>query len=75
MAGYVFENVEIAAYTVLISAARATQDAQNATLSLEKLGSRELRKLRARYSSLGEIDQINLDLASTRESATKESGR
>lgn len=40
---------------------RATKDAQNATLSLEKMGSKDLRKLRDQYSSLGENDQVNLD--------------
>lgn len=40
---------------------RATQDAQNATLSLDKMGSRELRRLRDQYSSLGEKGQIHLD--------------
>lgn len=39
---------------------RATTDAQNATLCLDKMGSRDLRKLRDRYSSLGENDQVNL---------------
>lgn len=37
---------------------RATQDAQNATLSLDKMGSRELRRLRDQYSSLGEKGQF-----------------
>lgn len=40
---------------------RATKDAQNATLSLEKMGSSDLRKLREQYSSLGESDQINFE--------------
>ncbi|MGR6616671.1 low affinity iron permease family protein [Pseudomonas rhodesiae] len=39
---------------------RATKDAQNATLSLDKMGSRDLRKLRDQYSSLGENDQVDL---------------
>jgi low affinity Fe/Cu permease len=41
---------------------RATQEAQNATLCLDKMGTRELRKLREQYSSLGgEAGQINFD--------------
>ncbi|MFJ5282363.1 low affinity iron permease family protein [Pseudomonas sp. NPDC088429] len=40
---------------------RATTAAQNATLGLDKMGSRDLRKLRDRYSSLGECHQVNLD--------------
>lgn len=40
---------------------RATKEAQNATLCLEKMESKDLRKLRDQYSSLGESDQINLD--------------
>jgi low affinity Fe/Cu permease len=40
---------------------RATKDAQNASLCLEKMGTSELRKLREQYSSLGESDQINFD--------------
>jgi low affinity Fe/Cu permease len=40
---------------------RATTAAQNATLGLDKMGSRDLRKLRDRYSSLGERHQVNLD--------------
>lgn len=40
---------------------RATKEAQNATLSLDKMGSRELRKLREHYSSLGQEEQINFD--------------
>ncbi|MBK5529185.1 low affinity iron permease family protein [Pseudomonas sp. TH06] len=39
---------------------RATTDAQNATLCLDKMGTRELRKLRAHYSSLGEDDQVDV---------------
>ncbi|WP_262382109.1 low affinity iron permease family protein [Pseudomonas marginalis] len=46
---------------------RATKDAQNATLCLEKMGSKDLRKLRDQYSSLGENDQVNLDTADTNE--------
>lgn len=42
---------------------RATKEAQNATLSLDKMGTRELRKLREQYSSLGEEGQISLDSA------------
>jgi low affinity Fe/Cu permease len=40
---------------------RATKEAQNATLSLDKMGTRELRKLRKQYSSLGEAGQVNFD--------------
>jgi low affinity Fe/Cu permease len=40
---------------------RATEDAQNASLCLEKMGTSELRKLREQYSSLGESDQISVD--------------
>ncbi|MCX2899207.1 low affinity iron permease family protein [Pseudomonas mandelii] len=40
---------------------RATKEAQNATLSLDKMGTRELRKLRKHYSSLGDVEAINLD--------------
>jgi low affinity Fe/Cu permease len=42
---------------------RATKDAQNATLSLEKMGSSELTELRDQYSTLGEAEQIHLDSA------------
>ncbi|WP_431034761.1 low affinity iron permease family protein [Pseudomonas yamanorum] len=44
---------------------RATKDAQNATLCLEKMGSSELRKLRDQYSSLGESEQVDLNTGST----------
>lgn len=40
---------------------RATKDAQNAALCLEQMGSRDLRKLRDQYSSLGNNEQVNLD--------------
>lgn len=40
---------------------RATKEAQNASLGLDKMGTRELRKLREQYSSLGEEGQINFD--------------
>jgi low affinity Fe/Cu permease len=46
---------------------RATKDTQNATLCLEKMGSKDLRELRDQYSSLGENDQVNLDTAGTNE--------
>lgn len=46
---------------------RATKDAQNATLCLEKMGAKDLRKLRDQYSSLGENDQVNLGTAGTNE--------
>ena len=36
---------------------RANQEAQNATLALDKLGSRELRQLRDEYSALGQGSQ------------------
>lgn len=39
---------------------RATQEAQNATLSLDKMGSRDLRKLRKHYSSLGDVEAIKV---------------
>jgi low affinity Fe/Cu permease len=40
---------------------RATKDAQNGTLCLEKMDTSELRKLRDQYSSLGESDGVTLD--------------
>jgi low affinity Fe/Cu permease len=40
---------------------RATKEAQNASLCLDKMGTRELKKLREQYSSLGEEGQINFD--------------
>ena len=40
---------------------RATKDAQNATLGLDKMGTRELRKLRKHYRSLGEADEIDVE--------------
>jgi len=40
---------------------RATEAAQNAALGLDKMASRDLRKLRDQYSSLGGNDQVNLD--------------
>jgi len=39
---------------------RATQEAQNSTLSLDKMGSRDLRKLRKHYSSLGDVEAIKV---------------
>lgn len=36
---------------------RANQEAQNATLALDKLGSQELRQLRDEYSALGQGSQ------------------
>jgi low affinity Fe/Cu permease len=42
---------------------RATKEAQNASLCLDKMGTKELRKLRAQYSSLGEAGEIDLDRA------------
>ncbi|HEX4550410.1 low affinity iron permease family protein [Pseudomonas sp.] len=46
---------------------RATKDAQNASLGLDKMRSRDLRKLRAQYSFLGENDQVNIEAAGTDE--------
>jgi low affinity Fe/Cu permease len=40
---------------------RATREAQNASLGLDKMGSRELRKLRKQYSSLGKEGEITVD--------------
>ncbi|WP_415769305.1 low affinity iron permease family protein [Pseudomonas sp. LB3P38] len=40
---------------------RATNEAQNATLCLDKMGSRELRKLREHYSALGAADEIKFN--------------
>ncbi|MBT2372741.1 low affinity iron permease family protein [Pseudomonas fluorescens] len=37
---------------------RATKEAQNATLSLDELGSRDLRKLREEYSDLGQTARL-----------------
>jgi low affinity Fe/Cu permease len=54
---------------------RATKDAQNATLCLEKMGSKDLRELRDQYSSLGENDQVNLDTAGTNELLSVQSSR
>ncbi|MED7666441.1 low affinity iron permease family protein [Pseudomonas moraviensis subsp. stanleyae] len=39
---------------------RATNEAQNATLGLEKMEARELRKLRDRYRALGESSEIDV---------------
>lgn len=39
---------------------RATKEAQNATLCLDKMDTKELRKLREQYSSLGEDGEINI---------------
>jgi len=52
---------------------RATKDAQNATLCLDKMGSRDLRKLRDQYSSLGEKDQVNLDKLESEETLAAQS--
>jgi low affinity Fe/Cu permease len=51
---------------------RATKEAQNASLSLDKMGTRELRKLREQYSSLGEAGQISF--GSTEEGDTAPNG-
>lgn len=40
---------------------RATNEAQNATLGLEKMEARELRKLRDRYRALGESSEIDVE--------------
>lgn len=40
---------------------RSTHQAQNASLCLDKMGTRELRKLREQYSALGEIEEKHLD--------------
>lgn len=40
---------------------RSTHQAQNASLCLDKLGTRELRKLREKYSALGEVDKMDID--------------
>jgi low affinity Fe/Cu permease len=37
---------------------RASKDAQNAILSLDKLGTHDLERLREQYQSLGEADQV-----------------
>jgi low affinity Fe/Cu permease len=42
---------------------RATKEAQNATLCLDKMGPRELRNLREQYSSLGETGENNFNTA------------
>lgn len=39
---------------------RATNEAQNATLGLEKMEARELRRLRDRYRALGESSQVDV---------------
>jgi low affinity Fe/Cu permease len=44
---------------------RATKEAQNASLCLESMSSKELRKLRDQYSSLGKSDQGNLEPSDT----------
>ena len=41
---------------------RASKDAQNATLSLDKLGARELRELRKRYREMGEGDEVSVEV-------------
>jgi low affinity Fe/Cu permease len=40
---------------------RATKEAQNATLALDKMGTRELRELRKQYSVMGEAGEISFD--------------
>ena len=44
---------------------RATKDAHDAILCLESMSSKELRKLREQYSSLGKGDQVNLKPSET----------
>lgn len=41
---------------------RASKNAQNATLSLDSLGARELRELRKRYSEMGEGDEVSVEV-------------
>lgn len=48
---------------------RATKEAQNASLGLEKMEARELRKLRNQYRALGESGQI--DVESVKESGAR----
>ncbi|MHC8406769.1 MULTISPECIES: low affinity iron permease family protein [unclassified Pseudomonas] len=43
---------------------RATHEAQNAILSLDQMGTRDLRKLRKHYSSLGDPEQIRFETES-----------
>ncbi|MFJ5282826.1 low affinity iron permease family protein [Pseudomonas sp. NPDC088429] len=46
---------------------RATKEAQNATLGLDKMSARELRELREQYSSLGVNQEIELNPSATQE--------
>ncbi|WP_371135546.1 low affinity iron permease family protein [Pseudomonas sp. PD9R] len=48
---------------------RATKAAQNATLCLEKMGTHDLRKLRAQYSALGEAGEITFNTTEGRTAA------
>lgn len=41
---------------------RANEKAQNAVLSLETMGSKELRDLRKQYTSIGESETISVDV-------------
>ena len=50
---------------------RATKEAQNSTLCLDKMGTRDLRKLREQYSSLGEAGEISFDTAEEDSSASR----
>ena len=50
---------------------RATKEAQNSTLCLDKMGTRDLRKLREQYSSLGEAGEISFDTAVKDSSASR----
>jgi low affinity Fe/Cu permease len=50
---------------------RATKEAQNATLSLDKMGTKELRKLRKQYSVMGEAGEISFDASDDDASSPK----
>jgi low affinity Fe/Cu permease len=50
---------------------RATKEAQNATLSLDKMGTRELRKLRKQFSVMGEAGEISFDASDDDASSPK----
>ena len=44
---------------------RATNDAQNAFLSLDRLDTKELRELRERYSKMGDDEEVKLHCTDT----------
>lgn len=50
---------------------RSTQ-AQNASLCLDKMGTRELRKLREKYSALGEMEELDIDTGGAMETEPNE---